>query len=179
MTEEKDLLRLHIVLDASKVKRCDWCGSPQSSRWLSHEEGTFCSYECIKAASSSNHWMTASMTMCSATFFGLVWIWLFVVRVPFPPVFYTILIGLTIFFVGLFSVRTIIEFSNHRFAREIPKGSRRNVGTSQVSLLRSISSAIECPNCDAPIDVKTIGDDMTYHCHYCGASGVIEIKMLK
>ncbi len=179
MAEEKDLPCLHIVLDASKTKRCDWCGSPQSDSWLSHKEGTFCSNSCIKAASSENRWTTALMTGFYATIFIWAWIWLLVECAWVPFNFILVLLGFTIFCVVPLSVMTINEFANHRFAREIPKGSRRHLGVSQISMLRRISGPLQCPNCDGNVNMDEIDEDMVYTCRYCGASGLIKIDYLE
>jgi len=177
LADEKDLTRLHIVLDASKAKRCEWCGSPQSDRWLNNEEGTFCSNRCSKAAGSENRWMTALISVFSASFFIWAWIWILFGHFWVPPNFMVMLLGLTFFFVVPISVKAIIEFANHKSALEIPRGSRRNIGVSKVSLLRMVSDPIECPNCDGNIDLRSIGEDMVYTCQYCGANGVIDIKI--
>jgi len=76
-------------------------------------------------------------------------------------------------------VLTISSYRDYSRVLDRPKGSRRNIGISEVSLLRNISTPIECPNCDAVIDMDNIGEDMVYHCQYCGANGVIEIKIVE
>ena len=171
--------RIHIILDATKAKRCDWCGSPQSRRWSTNEKGTFCSSECIKAANSEERWTTALAAGCSASFFVLAWIWLLVARPWVPSSFFFLLLGLTLFFVVPLSVKSIIQYNDHRFALEVPKGSRRDIGVSEFSLLQRVSAPVECPNCDANLDLSEIKENMVYHCKYCGASGIIEIVAMK
>jgi DNA-directed RNA polymerase subunit RPC12/RpoP len=50
---------------------------------------------------------------------------------------------------------------------------------SEVSVLRSISPPVECPNCDGLIDLANVGEEVVYNCQYCGASGVLELKFLE
>ena len=96
-----------------------------------------------------------------------------------PPQFFFLLLGLTLFFVVPLSVKSIIQYNDHRFALEIPKGSRRDIGVSEFSLLQRVSAPVECPNCDANLDLSEIKENMVYHCKYCGASGIIEIVAMK
>lgn len=70
-------------------------------------------------------------------------------------------------------------YKDHKYALEIPKGSRSNIGVSEVSLLQKISAPVDCPNCDAKIDLTNVGADMIYNCQYCGAKGVVEIDILE
>lgn len=176
MAKEKDLPRIHIILDASKTKRCDWCGSPQSDRWLTHREGTFCSNSCIKAASSENRCVTVLITGFTSMFFFWAWVWFLIERPWVPADFIIISVGVTIVFLVPLFAKTIVEFADHKIALKIPRGSRRHIGVSQFSLLKRISTPMECPNCDGNIDLDAVHKDMVYTCQYCGASGIIEIK---
>lgn len=179
MVDKTDLSRLHIVLDASKTKHCDWCGSPQSDRWKTNKEGTFCSNKCIDAARSENRWTSALITGFFATFFIWAWIQLLVERYWVAPNFIGMLLGITILILGPISVKTIIEFADHKLALERPKGSRRNLGVSLTSILSKISGPLQCPNCDGNLNVEEIDEDMVYTCGYCGASGLVEIDYLE
>ena len=72
---------------------------------------------------------------------------------------------------------SIIQY--HKLAKDVPKGSRSDIFPTEVSLLRRISAPVECPNCDAKIDLTNVGEDMIYACPYCGANGVVEIEIIE
>jgi hypothetical protein len=57
----------------------------------------------------------------------------------------------------------------------IAKDSRRNDTPLDTALLKSISSAVFCPRCNAKIDVRKASEDRIFNCEYCGASGTIEV----
>lgn len=59
--------------------------------------------------------------------------------------------------------------------KEVPRDSRRDDVSSDVALLKTISSGISCPRCNGNIDIRKIGTDRVYNCEYCGASGTIEV----
>ena len=175
----KDSNRIHIILDASKVNRCVWCGSPVSDHWISGEGGSFCTEECQK------EWWKDKNSEMYCLSGGLA--------ILFAPLLLAILFldspidGITKFEFAVFGlvmvitlvIITISSYRDHSRVPDRPKDSRRNIGISEVSLLRNISIPVECPNCDAIIDMENIGDDMVYHCQYCGANGVIEIKIVE
>jgi hypothetical protein len=73
---------------------------------------------------------------------------------------------------------TLSDSKDRRYALEIPKGSQRHIGVSQISLLQRISATIECPNCDGNLALEDISEDLIYICRYCGANGIIEIDFL-
>jgi uncharacterized paraquat-inducible protein A len=178
MTDDKGSGRIHIILDAGKVNRCSWCGSPVSEHWISSEGGPFCSKECEK------EWLNErnSCTFCFSAFLTL----LFLLLIPAFWLSDSSYIDNTLRFqviascsvaVVILSIFTISSFRDYNRTPNRLKDSQRNVGTSKASLLRSISTPVECPNCDALIDLTNIGEDMVYHCQYCGANGIIEIKI--
>jgi hypothetical protein len=74
-------------------------------------------------------------------------------------------------------VISINYYLDQRHIARTLKGSRRNIGISEVSLLRKISAPIECPNCDGIINLENVSEDMVYTCQYCGANGIIDIKL--
>ena len=168
MVEKKDLDRIHIVLDASKAHRCTWCGSPQSNKWITDPSGVYCSTECVRAASSKQLRTMVALTCC----YTILAVLMFAIG---NPIVVAVSLG------SLFILYGIIGklFLDTRFAQAIPEGSRSQIGVSEVSLLQRISNPVECPNCDGNIDLSKVDVDMIYTCQYCGATGVLDIKLLK
>ena len=174
----KDSYRIHIILDASRVNRCAWCGSPVSDHWISGEGGSYCSEECLKEwwrdRNSATICIPACMTIVMPPLLLAIWF----TDSPFMDDTQKLLIvGFGSVMLAILSIITISFYKDQIHRTDRPKGSRRNIGVSEASLLRNISTSIECPNCDATIDLNSVGEDMIYHRHYCGANGVIEIKM--
>ncbi len=167
MAEKKDQHRIHIILDDTKVNRCKWCGSPQSDDWISSKDGAFCSKNCARAAYSEDSWRFG-ICLVGLPFFMLLAL---VSQNPLWPLYIFMFPLILIYYAWLFC-------SGRNHAKGTPKGSRRNTGLSAASLLRRVSAPIECPNCDAKIDLKNVGEDMIYHCQYCGASGVVDIDII-
>ena len=107
----------------------------------------------------------------------------FVMIVVFIPIMLTmggprylsiIIIGSAIV-IAMFSPLLYCGLVGHSHRRKIPKGSRRNQVSSDMALLKAMSSAVLCPRCDANLDVTKVGQDRVFTCDYCGASGTIEI----
>lgn len=172
LADEKDLPRLHVILDASKVKRCDWCGSAQSEDWRVSDLGTFCSEECSKASTAGGFSFSVFVLFVTIAMFLVVLVLPDSVFGSTPRVFAVAgFMGFVVMMVGV----TYSDYKDRRYALEIPKGSRSHVGVSQISLLQRVSAAIECPKCHGNLVMEDIGEDMVYTCRYCGASGMIEI----
>jgi hypothetical protein len=178
IADDKGTGRIHIILDAAKVNRCSWCGIPISDEWVVGRDGSFCSQDCLNK--SWNEKRSNLFNVCG---------WLAILQTLVFPAF-LLIVGLQFLpFVAIsILIMILVLVCLHQFIRENleisdkidrPKDSRRNIGISEVSLLRSISNPVECPNCDGLIDLANIGEDMVYHCQYCGASGVLEIKLLE
>jgi len=176
MTDGKDSGRIHIILDAAKVNRCNWCGIPISDNWVFGREGSFCSQECLHKSWNEKRsnlfnvcgWLAILQTLVLLAIPMIVGLQ----SLLFVAIFFLIMILVLVFLHRL--IREDLEISDNI---DRPKDSRRNIGISEVSILRSISTPVECPNCDALIDLANIREDMVYHCQYCGANGIIEIKM--
>jgi ribosomal protein L37AE/L43A len=58
--------------------------------------------------------------------------------------------------------------------KKVPSGSRRDSISIEQFMIQRMEHA-ECPNCDANLDLRTIGSDMIYHCDYCDATGEIRV----
>ena len=175
LIKKKDLQRLHIILDSFKANRCIWCGSQQSDDWIHGTEGAYCSDSCAKAKISQMHCPMAFMTILILALVLMIWL-------IDSSAYSDLKVQIVVFGVALAIISAIISISlykDHKYALEIPKGSRSNIGVSEVSLLQKISVPVECPNCDANIDLMNVGEDMIYTCQYCGANGVIEIDIME
>jgi predicted nucleic acid-binding Zn ribbon protein len=180
MAEKKETGRIRIILDASKVNRCSWCGIPISDDWVAGRDGSFCSRECLY--NSWNERRSKLFPVCEWLAILLFLIFLTIPLINPRSILdarYLLFIFSFIFSTVLFLVFLRREIRDHSHDIDRPKDSRRNIGISEVSILRSISTPVECPNCDGLIDLANIGDDMVYRCQYCGASGVLEIKLLE
>ena len=166
MVDKKNSHRLRIILDASKAHRCKWCGTPQSDLWITEKSGVYCSKNCVRASHSQALGCYSTITI----FYAILIIW------GWPTIYPEIAWLYLLTFVAL-AVMLLSLFRDRRYVLKIPKGSRSHLGVSEVSLLQRISAPIECPNCDANIDLKSVGEDMAYTCQYCGANGVVEIDI--
>ena len=154
--------------------RCDWCGIPQSEDWHVSDLGTFCSKECSKASGSGNFLGAACLSLVIPPIFLSVW---FLPESMFDTTIkLSSLIGGVIMELMVLAI-AISDYQDRRYTAKIPKGSRRHIGVSKVMLLQRVSAPIECPTCDGNIDLRSIGEDMVYTCQYCGANGVIDIKL--
>jgi hypothetical protein len=173
VVEKKDQSKIHIILDAAKVNRCIWCGSAQSDKWIHGEEGMLCSEECSKAKQSENFSFSVFVTFFSVPVILMVWF--------LPDSFDGKLLGfVSLIILEIVAIMVLIsDYKDRKYALDIPKGSRNHVGVSEVSLLRRFAAPVECPNCDAKIDLTNVGEDLIYHCSYCGANGVVDIEILK
>lgn len=176
MAKEKDIHRLQLLLDASKIERCIWCGTQQSDTWFDSPEGFYCSSDCMKASRTQNQrfWQA----MCVLLFVSSVLIYLATGPFfSFDRRLETVAFGISI---TLYLIMLYLAISQYRkYESAVPKNSRRGVRPTGVSLLRKISEPVECPKCGAKIDLANIGDDLIYHCQYCGANGVVEIEIIQ
>jgi hypothetical protein len=146
LVDKKSQHRLRIVLDASKAHRCKWCGSSQSDWWITEKSGVYCSQDCVRASHSE----ALGCYLLITFFYTILMIW------AWPAVSQ----DLGWFYLLTFILLAIIPLSlyrNRRYALKIPKGSRNHIGVSEVSLLRKVSAPIECPNCDAKINLRNVG----------------------
>ena len=175
MNEEEELPRLRVLLDASRVKRCDWCGSAQSDDWSVSDLGVFCSEECSRASGARS----PLSSVC--VLFATIAMVLAVLVLPESLFEVTDRIYAVLGFIGMVIMMMWVaysDFKDRRYALKVPEGSRSNVGVSQISLLRRVSAPIECPRCGGNLITEDIGEDMVYTCRYCGASGIIDIVFL-
>ncbi len=173
MVKTKDPHRLRLILEASKIEQCIWCGTQQSDNWFHSGDATYCSVECMKSSSSQDRKVLSIMMILTLATFVMMYLTTSSVlgsdltaRVVAYAVFFPLII-----------VLLILSVNQFRKYAQVPKGSRTDVHPTVVSLVRKISAPVECPNCDATIDLTNIGDDMVYHCQYCGAEGVVEIDI--
>lgn len=174
MTENNnELPRLHILVDASKVVRCKWCGTTQSEKWIPTEPGSFfCSYVCVKAYGHDRYWMILTPLICLIPLF----VGVFLLASDSEKGF----VG----FVGLLTCGITLSmawctYEDREYAKDVPQNSRLNEGLSDLSLLKTITSHAVCPNCDGNLDLSKVTQDMVYDCEYCGASGKIEVVKMK
>jgi transcription elongation factor Elf1 len=167
LVDNKESLRIYIAVDSKKVSRCKWCGTTQSDNWIGGRYGgIFCSTQCSLAYSAN----------------GTLLSFLVLLVVLFPILFgtgYPIPIGVLLYGFAILAVifipLTCFGGIGYYYRMHIPKDSRRDDVPIDVAMLKTMSSAVLCPRCDANIDVSKVGADRIYTCDYCGASGTIEI----
>lgn len=173
MVKNKDPHRLRLVLEKITIEQCTWCGTQQSDDWFHSGDGTYCSVECMKYSRLQDRQILSVMLvlLLSAT------VTIYLITSPFLVSDLIVqMVAYGIFFTLLF-VMLYLSLIQYRKYAKIPKGSRSDIHPTVVSLVRKISAPVECPNCDANIDLTEIGEDMIYHCQYCGAEGVVEIDI--
>ncbi len=172
MGERSELPRLYIAVDPSKLVRCSWCGSLESEDWEHAQIGTFCSKSCLNAAESTR----------GGSLFACFWIVLMIaIYFSIGGAYLFTNMALMVCIIGLM-VLGLCFLVKHRkgmdSASKIPKDSRRKESLDDITLLKTIMTHFECPNCDANIDVADIKADQVFHCGYCNASGIVEITFI-
>lgn len=163
MGERRDLPRLYIAVNPSKLVRCNWCDTVESIRWEHSRSGTFCSTSCQKASEASNE-CVKWIGFCNIA----MMVFFFMIGIE-----YGVTIGIFVVPVVFWMLRDYRHGKEH--ALKVPKSSRRKVGLDNFSVVKTMLKHVECPNCDGNIDLSRIGADRIYHCGYCGATGVIKI----
>jgi hypothetical protein len=169
MGERSDLPRLYISVDPSKLSRCRWCGTSESEEWVHGEIGTYCSDRCKKAARVKSPLAIICFSMVGL----LATVGIFALGGPAD--------GMVALLVMIFAGCIVCyecQESNDAVS-QVPEGSRKSKALDEISMLKTIMTHLECPNCDGNIEVDTIEEDQVYHCGYCGASGIVEITFTK
>lgn len=157
---------LRIVVPASDVVRCKWCGTLESHSWISDKDGVYCSKDCMVASGLES---IRTYLICFVLLLAVM---------SFLPLAYSIYSSSLI--LGQVSTFFLIIISGfqylkgQRIVKMIPEGSRYDGVSVENYLLKKIKH-IECPNCDANLDIREIGPDMVYTCEYCNATGRIEV----
>ena len=162
MSDNQDLPRLYIMLDASNIRRCSWCGGPAIENLVSISPSiAYCSSEC-GAANTANGVVVISVVILSVIWVGLALL---------HPLGNLFLIA-TVIITAYLSIRG-------RRLRElaIPQRSRANEQPSVLSLLKSRFPFVKCPSCAEKLNLSLIGEDRIYQCQYCDATGVLEIEI--
>ena len=154
-----------IVVDSSKASRCKWCGTLQSKNWVSSEYGTFCSTECNLAAN-------ANSLLGGFCLFAVFSPFLILLGGPSDPV--TIIVG-SMLLILVSSPLLACGMMGVAKRTDNPKNSRYDEASTYAALLKTVTSQVKCPRCDASLDLAKVGPDRVYHCAYCGASGTVEV----
>lgn len=164
--DSDDNPRLRVLIDASKTVRCKWCGTTQSDDWKITGLGVYCSKKCFTAHNSQDI-EPITIVCILGVFFGVNLV-TFSIDANFGVLVFAILCFLLWYYASGY-------FENEDYKQEVPRNSRQDNGSIDVSLLRMTSSNITCPHCDASVDISHLEDDLVYYCNYCGASGLVEI----
>ena len=171
MGERSDLTRLYIAVDPSKLVQCKWCGTIESDNWRTGRRGgSYCKLSCLHADNRQEYRnLNYGLMILSAG----MWLWGWLVG--------GFLLGVFVGIPMLFMTIPGILCGTYRIKRgevasvKVPKDSRKPDSLTDLSLLKTIMSHVECPNCDGNIDLTKIGGDQIYHCDYCSASGIVEL----
>jgi len=171
MKKNSESLRIYITVNPTKIVRCGWCGTAESDNWLMNRTGIYCSSQCAAAN-------MAGLSTCLFVFSAILVFATFVAsRATSDYSFMTILGGLVLG-VMISSPCLICAVGGRDSRKRVPRGSRRDKASSDMSLLKTVSG-ITCPRCDANLDIRKVGEDKVYNCEYCGASGTIELVKTK
>ncbi|MFW9844295.1 MAG: hypothetical protein ACFFEV_06955 [Candidatus Thorarchaeota archaeon] len=168
-----DLPRIRVLVNTSKLLRCNWCGTFQSDTWISNKKGVYCSSNCVKAEGYQDRCFCICFLVITIGLSGAF------TRVVIPERNATIfvIIGIASFLILVYAIFDTKSVSD--YIGEVPKNARVAKSSGDVIFLKTVASHIECPNCDGNIDLSNIQEDMVYHCDYCGADGIIELVQIQ
>jgi predicted nucleic acid-binding Zn ribbon protein len=162
---------IRVAIDVSKAVKCEWCGALDSVCWTTSRYGKiFCCSACKLAF---YHKRTRNILILSVLILVLLIISALVslfsdLAVPVvPPLILLIVISF------VYTIPTY--YFGGTYARKVPRNALSQYETMEQAMLSCLSAPIECPNCDANLDLSTIGPDMVYHCEHCGATGLVEV----
>lgn len=169
MNENRESLPIHITVDSTKIARCQWCGSIESDNWRVNRYGVYCSDICAAAN-------VTGLSICTSLFF----VFLSLITVAaMEPSSWASGIGIPLLFILLALPGLLCGAIGLEHRKKVPRNSRRDDISSDLALLRAISSEVSCPKCNGNIDVGRISKDRVYRCQYCGATGTIEVIKAK
>jgi hypothetical protein len=164
LKEHKESHPIYIAVDPTKLARCRWCGTYKSEFWGEAESGLYCSSDC--------HYANHTDEFLVGFFCAVILIPFILVNLLSSP---GLIIGGTFLFWLMVAPLLVYGLRSRRYRAMVPRGSRSHDVSNEQALLRTMASTVSCPKCDGNIDIGKVGDDRTYHCEYCGASGKIEI----
>lgn len=165
MREGEQSDRIYVVVDSSKIARCKWCGIIESERWHFTTGESFCSTKCALAGNVSQYILGFILVAVSSPI---------LLTMAGPMYMSTVVIGsLAMLAVG--SPALILGMRGLAHRTSVPKNSRKNATPLDTALLRTVSTSVACPRCDANLDLRSIGTDRVYVCGYCGATGTIAV----
>ena len=168
MDKERGAERVYIGVDPSRVARCKWCGSAESSHWISFRNSQYCSRDCLRASESY-------VRLAGSVFCQILVVVMFAYEqfsFPFmgpPPVplflsFEMLPIALSLWSLHGVSLRT-----------KIPEGSRMYGKSLNPAALKRVAYGTKCPNCGGTLNPRRIGNGMNFTCDYCGTTGIMEL----
>lgn len=165
MNENRESLPIYITVDPAKIVRCKWCGVAQSEHWQHTQVGIFCSTDCYDAERADAR---------IGAFFALVILLAFIVAMIAQLSLVAVAMVLPVLLLAVVPF-LYCGMLGRNLRKKVPRGSRRDDVSSDLAMLKAISSGVSCPRCNANIDIRKIGEDKVYNCEYCGASGTIEL----
>jgi len=165
----KSSSEIYIKVDAWKIVRCFWCGTPESPAWTTTHTGVYCSRECTQAGKADE--TLGNFLLALFIVPGIIGGFASVSGVTSIVAYLGILLVVT----ALFSPLLIKALMEYRRRRAVPRYSRNTVVPSNTALLKALPPSAPCPQCDTSIDLKEVGSDMAYRCDRCGATGTIKV----
>ncbi len=157
---------IYVVVDSSKVARCKWCGITESEKWIPGQNGLFCSRGCSYASTG----LQGLFMFIFSIAFSLFFVGLGTMIGSAGPAVFPSLVFLSFALLSLF---VYVQGVTHRSS--MPKNSRADDVPLDTALLRTVSASVNCPRCDANLDLRKIGEDRVFMCGYCGATGTVRI----
>ena len=171
--DDSNLTRLSITVEETSVIRCIWCGKVLSIEWTIQPHNPISQSESGPRVCSESCRLAAGSEINPACAYGLL-----------VPTSFLIIFG--IFTPGLLLIAGVIggpavfclllRYAGNEEAKVNPKDSCRTDISDEGLLLQSIPHEVECPTCDANLDLTGLGPERLFRCEYCGASGIVEIK---
>jgi uncharacterized Zn-finger protein len=164
LSDNPDLPRLYVVLEATEQARCSWCGtiSPRTE-WSRGIGGkVYCSNEC-RISGDGPAWILI------VVFFIPIGLYPFLLFIPAAEIIIIMMTALVVLLLSYYTRETRKKAS--------PKGSRRDEQLSEMALLQSRLQLVKCPMCNKNLNLSIVKEDGVFHCQYCDATGVLEIEI--
>ena len=157
----------------ARIERCLWCGTTDMHDWNSIWGRRYCSTNCLRAGEAR---LRLAAAVCCQLVIVVPLAQLYMESLSFSP---WVNSGFVLFFpifeapaFGLFVV-SLMGISQQS---KIPQDSRRDSPSLNPEMVTSFASENNCPNCGAVLDPRRIGNDMTFKCDSCGASGTLKLR---
>ena len=165
MREGEQSDRIYVVVDSSRIARCKWSGIIESESWQFSEGESFCSSGCLRAERAQSMFLGFILAAVSTP----------ILLMTAGPMYLSTVVNGSLLIMMVGSPLLILGMMGMAYRMSVPRDSRRNEVLFDTALLRTVSTSVTCPRCDANLDLRSIGKDRVYVCGYCGATGTISV----